>query len=206
MNRRTAVTATLALPALTGCYYPQYFDVTWDEEVKLHDGSVIVVNFKFVHERTNRLSKYDRAMLRDTTMTFDAGPPHGRISQTFKRMQPVLLNKYEGEWYAVIVPRGAGANPGVTGQDWGPMQNGNGQWPLRLAGGAFKPMPIVEFPDVIINQNLVRNVPPEEMVAYDGKRIDLDGAKAILMTKHVLHPDHRTLKKPQPSKPNTTRQ
>lgn len=204
MNRRTALTTALALPALTGCYYGQYFDVNWDEEVKLHDGNVIVVNFKFTHERTNRLSKYDRAMLRDTTMTFDAGPPHGRISQTFNRMQPVLLNKYEGDWYAVIVPRGAGDNPGVTGQDWGPMQNGDGQWPLKLTGAAFKPIPIAEFPDAIINQNLVRNVPPEEMASYDGKRIDLDGAKKMLMTKHVLHPDHRTLKKPQPSKTNPT--
>jgi hypothetical protein len=204
MNRRTAFAATLALPALAGCYHAQYFDVTWDEEVKLHDGSVIVVNFKFKHERLSRFSKYDHAMLRDTTMTFDAGPPRGRVSQTFNRMQPVLLNKYEGEWYAVIVPRGAGANPGVTGQDWGPMQNGDGQWPLKLTGGAFKPMSIAEFPDAIINQNLVRNVPPEEMASYDGKRLNLDGAKAMLVTKHVLHPDERTLKKPQPSKTNPT--
>ena len=178
MNRRTAFMTALGLPTLTGCYYSQYFDVTWDEEVKLHDGSVIVVNFKFVHERLSRFSKYDRAILRDTTMTFDAGPPYGRVTQTFNRMQPVLLNKYEGEWYAVIVPRGAGDSPAVSG--------------------------IAEFPDAIISQNLVRNVPPEEMASYDGKRVDLDGAKAMLVAKHVLHPDDRVLKKPKSSTSNQT--
>jgi hypothetical protein len=197
MNRRTAVTATLALPALTGCYYPQYFDVTWDEEVKLHDGSVIVVNFKFTHERLSRFSKYDRAMLRDTTMSFDADPPHGKVSQTFKRMQPVLLNKYQGEWYAVIESRGAGYNYHLTGQDWGPMQNAHGQWCLKLTSSSFKTIPMTEFPDAIINQNLVRNVPPMEMASLDGKRLELAGGKARLVEKHVLHPDHKTLKKPQ---------
>lgn len=204
MNRRTAFMTALGLPTLTGCYYSQYFDVTWDEEVKLHDGSVIVVNFKFVHERLSRFSKYDRAILRDTTMTFDAGPPYGRVTQTFNRMQPVLLNKYEGEWYAVIVPRGAGDSPAVSGQDWGPWQNANGQWPLKLVSSAFKTVQIAEFPDAIISQNLVRNVPPEEMASYDGKRVDLDGAKAMLVAKHVLHPDDRVLKKPKSSTSNQT--
>lgn len=196
MRRRRVLAMMLTLPVLTGCYYPQYFHVTWDEEVKLHDGTVVIVNFKFTHERMNRFSKYDRAMLRDTTMSFDAGPPHGRVTQTFKRMQPVLLNKYDGEWYAVIVTRGAGDIPTLTGQDWGPMQNALGQWPLKLTAGTFKPMPISEFPDAIVAQNLVRNVPPEEMASFDGRRVDLDGVKALLVQKHVLYPDDRTVKKP----------
>jgi hypothetical protein len=204
MNRRTALTTALALPALTSCYYGQYFDVTWDEEVKLHDASVIVVTFKFVHERLSRFSKYDRAILRDTTMAFDAGPSHGRVSQTFNRMQPVLLNKYEGEWYAVIEKRGAGDSPSLTGQDWGPRQTAAAHWPLKLRAGAFKTIPIAEFPDPITSQNLVRNLPPEEMASYDGKRIDLDGAKAMLVTKHVIHPDDRMLKKPKSSTTNST--
>ena len=50
MNRRTLIATCVATSVTTGCYYPQYFDVAWDEEVQLHDGSVIVVNFKFTHE------------------------------------------------------------------------------------------------------------------------------------------------------------
>ncbi len=205
MNRRNALTAAATLPALSGCYYPQYFDVIWDEEVKLHDGSVIVVNFKFTHERLSRFAKYDRAMLRDTTMSFDAGPPHGKVSQIFKRMQPVLLNKYQGEWYAVIVSRGEGYNYRLTGQDWGPMQNAQGQWCLKLTAGSFKTIPMAEFPDPIINQNLVRNVPEPEMALLDGKRIELDKKKAELMEKHVLFQEHKFLKKPliSPVQPKT---
>jgi hypothetical protein len=205
VSRRTALITAVALPTLTGCYYPQYFDVTWDEEVKLHDGSVIVVNFKFTHERLSRFSKYDRAMLRDTTMSFDAGPPRGKVSQTFKRMQPVLLNKYQGEWYAVIVPRGSGDSPNLTGQDWGPWQNDRGQWPLKLTSNGFKTMPIAEFPEAIISLNLVRNVLPMEMALLDRKHIDLPGRKAELIQKHVLYQEDKTLKKPQisPAQPKT---
>jgi hypothetical protein len=196
MNRRTALTTALALPALTSCYYSQYFDVTWDEEVKLYDGSVITVNFKFTHERLSCFSKYERAILRDTTMTFDAGPPYGQISQTFRRMQPVLLNKYDGNWYAVLETRGSGDNPYISGQDWGPHQNAYGQWPLKLTSAGFATIPIAEFPDAIIDQNLVRNVPPEELAVFDHQRVGLAGSKKLLIEKHVLHPDDMTLKKP----------
>lgn len=159
MNRRTLIATCVATSVTTGCYYPQYFDVAWDEEVQLHDGSVIVVNFKFTHERLDRFSRYGSAGLRDTTMSFDAGPPHGRVTQTFKRMQPVLLNRYDGVWYAVIVPRGAGDSPTITGQDWGPMQNGEGQWPLKLsAQGVFQPMRLEDFPDAIVAQHAMHGV------------------------------------------------
>lgn len=194
MNIRTVLATAVAWIGLSGCYYPQYFDVTWDEPVRLQDGSVITVNFKFTHERLSRLSRYERAILRDTTMSFDAGPPFGHVSQVFNRMQPVLLNKYEGNWYAVIVPRGSGDVPAISGQDWGPWQNALGQWPLKLTANGFKTIPIAEFPDAIVEQNLIRNVPPDEMAELDKKQLDLS-TKQSLVGKHVLHPDDRTLKK-----------
>jgi hypothetical protein len=203
MNRRIALVTTLASAALSGCYYPQYFDVTWDEPVRLQDGTVISVNFKFTHERLNRLSRYEYAILRNTTMSFDAGPPFGRVSQVFNRMQPVLLNRYNGSWYAVIVPRGSGDDPSISGQDWGPWQSAHAEWPLKLTGSGFKTIPMAEFPDEIVAQNLIRNVPAEEMAEFDKKQIDLNDKK-LLVAKHVLHPEHRTLKKPRP--PSTAQQ
>lgn len=198
MNRRTVLATTLALATLTGCYYPQYFDVTWDEPVRLHDGTVITVNFKFTHERLNRLSRYEYAILRNTTMSFDAGPPFGRVSQVFKRMQPVLLNRYNGSWYAVIVTRGSGDDPSISGQDWGPRQTAHAEWPLKLTGSGFKTIPMAEFPDEIVAQNLIRNVPPEEMAEFDQKQLDLNDKK-LLIAKHVLHPDDKALRKPRPT-------
>lgn len=195
MSIRILVVSLFLLPFLSSCTYERFFFISWDEEIKLYDGTIIVVNFNFKHERLNNSSKYEHSILRDTTISFDAGAPFGRITQEFRRMQPVLINRYQGAWYAVITPRGLGDNPYVTGQDWGEIQNKNGQWPLKLTSEGFKTIRLAEFPSEIVVMNLLTSTPTLEEVALNGKLLKLDGVKGDLTKKHPLHPDLQQLNK-----------
>ena len=196
MQRRSIILLSLGLPTLTSCYYPQYFYTSWDEEVKLHDGSVIVIKLKFKFERRSRFKEYDDIMLRDTTMTFDAGPPFGVVTQEFRQMQPTLLNKYEDTWYAVIVPRGGGFNYNLTGQDWGSQQqNASHQAPIKLTAEGFKWIQLSQFPDAIVTNNMLQIDSFREMVSQNGRSFQLGGSKAELARKYFVPHENRILSK-----------
>lgn len=196
MKRRLALPALAALPILGGCYYSQHFDVTWVEDVKLHDGSVMAVRLTFLFERLNRFSEFDKSMLRSTTLEFDAGPPHGYVRQIFKGMQPVLLDRFNGRWYVAIEPRGAGDIPAFTGQNWGPPQNKRSQRCARLEGNAFRPIPIAELPEATTHANLVRGLSPREMHALDGSLISLEQSQGLL-ERYAPRDEDRRIAKPR---------
>jgi hypothetical protein len=198
MNRRTAITTALALPALTGCYYDQYFEVSWDEEVKLHDGRVIVVKLKFFYERLSRTSKYGKAILRDTELSFDAGLPRGRVTQLFKRVRPVMLDQFEGIWYVVLQGLGGSDSPKTSGQDWGETQNFYADRIARLGSSGFEAIPIHELPKPLDNKNLLHDYAPvEEWVAFGGRLVDLN-TKATYSAKYRPHPSDAKLIRTRP--------
>ena len=199
MKRRSMLLLPLAIPAITACYYPEFFYTSWDEEVLLHDGTIIVVKFKFKFERRSQFKEFDDIMLRDTAITFDSGPPFGIVTQEFRRMQPVLLNKYEGIWYGVIVPRGAGRDFNLTGQDWGPQQNPTNQTPVKLNANGFKFIRLSEFPDAILQTNVLYIYSMQEMAERNGQLLQLNGVKADLAKKHIIPPEKRLLFKHKPA-------
>ena len=202
MTKRTllALFVFVVLPIVY--FYRQFYTVTWDEEVRLHDGRIIVANLKFKYERLWFFTQYQETMLREVTLTFDAGAPYGIVKQQFNRMQPRLLNYYEGEWYGVIATRGAGDDPKLTGQDWGDLQTGHGQYPLKLTSEGFKPIPIAKFPDAIIDMSLLFEVPRQQAPQYDGMQLNLGaGLKTQLLQKYPSHPDLTKLRKPNPILP-----
>ena len=205
MNRRTAITTALTLPALTGCYYSQYFDIAWDEEVKLHDGRVIVAKLKFFYERLSRISKYGSAILRDIELSFDTGQPRGRVTQLFKRVRPVMLDQFEGVWYVVLQGLGGSGSFKTSGQDWGESQNFDGDRMARLGPTGFEAIPIHELPKPLDNINLLHDYAPvEEWVAFGGTLVDL-GAKARYSAKYPPHPrDVKLLRtRPEPAPQQT---
>jgi hypothetical protein len=198
MNRRTALTTALAVPALTGCYYSQYFDVTWDEEVKLHDGRVIVAKLKFFYERLSRISKYGSAILRDTELSFDTGSQRGRVTQLFKRVRPVMLDQFEGVWYVVLQGLGGSGSLKVSGQDWGETQNFDGDRIARLGPTVFEAIPIYELPKPLDNKNLLHDYAPvEEWAAFGGTLVDLR-TKATYSAKYPPHPSDVKLIRTRP--------
>lgn len=195
---RCCVIAVATLPLLAGCYYDQYFAIAWVEEVKLHDGRVMLVNLKFTYERANRSSKYDRTMLRDTELTFDAGAPRGRVTQVFKRVKPVMLDVVDGVWYVVLQGRGGSDSPSLTGQYWGPEQNFYGERIAKLGTPGFQAIPIGELPVQLKAKNLLYDhAPVEELAALDGKTLVLK-FKAEYLTKYRRDPANEELRRPAP--------
>lgn len=78
--------------------YPQFFDIAWDEEVKLHDGRVIVVHVKRTFERRDRFDRW-LALDRDTEIAFDAGPPWGKFKRNFERYDVTMIEQKGSSWY-----------------------------------------------------------------------------------------------------------
>lgn len=98
MNRRTFNATAVTAPLFAGCVYGQYFDIEWDEEVKLHDGRMIVVHVKRTFERLSQLDQW-RGIYRDTEIAFDAGPPWGTYQHKFLRYQVNMIEFKDGYWY-----------------------------------------------------------------------------------------------------------
>lgn len=98
MNRRTALIIAGSVPLLAACLYDQYFDIEWDEEVLLHDGRVIVVHIKRTFERRSRTDRW-LAHDRDTEITFDGGPPLGKLTRRFQRYDVTMVEQRDGKWY-----------------------------------------------------------------------------------------------------------
>jgi hypothetical protein len=198
-TRRTAmlVGAFASWPLLTGFFWPPFFDLSWDEEVQLHDGRVIVVHLKFTCERLSRFSKYGSAILRNTEMSFDAGPPHGRVTQLFRRQQPVMLDQKDGQWYVVLAQRG-NINL-IRDEDWGPMQTSTGLRVGVLNGTRFDSIPIDFMPTTFDRPNFDYHYGPfDEIVKLDGKLLTTT-IKLMILETYPLAPEDRMFTRPEPS-------
>ena len=62
-KRRGLVIATLSAPLLTGCIWPRLFDLAWDEEVQLHDGTILVLATKVQFQRNSTFSRYGNTVI-----------------------------------------------------------------------------------------------------------------------------------------------
>ncbi|MDY0745767.1 hypothetical protein SNE35_14705 [Paucibacter sp. R3-3] len=140
MNRRSLLSLGLVTPWLHGCQSERFVELSWTEDVALHDGSVIVASLRFIYERIGgpfHTDRFSGLILRDTELSFDAGSPSGRMTQLFKRQRPMVLERdATGGWLLVLQGRASFA-PGTKQPDWGPDQNGNGQRMARLQHDTF---------------------------------------------------------------------
>ena len=192
-ERRTFLTAIGASSLLAGCIWPRLFDLSWNEELQLHDGRVLVAKFSYRYERQGGLTfdRYDPAIFREATLTFDAGPPLGVVSQVFIHHRPELLDTFNGEWFTVLQGRA-----GSGDQEWGSAQNGNGQRTARLVGNSFKPTPISQLPTWMSAANILMDYAPKrELAALDGTLVTLEH-KAIYSKKYPLSPIDRRIERP----------
>jgi len=186
-------TLAIVIYAFTIGLYPRYFNLTWDEEVQLHDGRVIVVRLKHTYERLHReLGRYTSAIPRDTELSFDAGGKEGRVTQIFKGGKPLLLGQQAGNWYMVLSVAPYQNSQLLPGQDWGLDQNGNGQHVAVMQGTSFKPVPICMLPDEFQQPNfLVRYAEADELAKFDGKLVTLQDKKHYLNLHPLLYGDIR---------------
>lgn len=200
-RHRRLLLQTIGTSLLTGCPWPQFFDLGWDEEVKLHSGRVIVVAMKYEYERLNGgfLNRYEPSILRDTTLTFDAGPPNGVTTQLFKGVRPALLDHESGRWYVVLNGGHYGTSRLIPGQDWGPGQNSVEQHIAMLGNEGFVPVPIRRLPEAFKIPNLLlQYAPTKELAAFNGTRITLV-QKTQYLQKYPLGPGDMRIERPQES-------
>lgn len=95
--------------------YPRFFDISWDEEVQLHDGRVIVVHVKRTYERFSKFERW-RGVQRDTEISFDAGGTIGRFTKKFQRYDIDFLHEKDGQWYIYLL--NTTGSPPVKLVDW----------------------------------------------------------------------------------------
>lgn len=104
MNRR-AIVGTLAATALLGaCGFTDEYALSWDEEVLLHDGTMIVVRVTRYFTRDFQLPTFQlQYYLRDMQIEFDAGPPWGKYRRRFTGYEEVaMVDRKDGNWYLII--------------------------------------------------------------------------------------------------------
>jgi hypothetical protein len=187
--------ATLGTPLLTGCFWPRFFDLAWDEEVQLHDKRVIVVKVKYTYERLDSgltFNRYEPSILRNAELSFDAGAPIGVVTQLFIHQRPMLLDSLGGEWFVVLQGRA-----GQAVQDWGMDQNGNGQRTAHLVGTSFKPTPISRLPAWMSAANILMDyAPKDELATFNATRLTLT-QKSLYMQKYPLAPIDMRIERPR---------
>ena len=97
IQRRALLAAACSTPLISGCFYDQFFDIEWDEEVLLHDGRVIWVHVKRTFERFSRFDRW-RALDRDTSISLDTGQ-NRKINRVFQNYDVNLIEERAGLWY-----------------------------------------------------------------------------------------------------------
>lgn len=201
MNRRNfmAATGTASLLTLTGCFWDQYFDLSWDEEVQLLDDRVIVIKLKYTYERLQRgFTRYSgRNILRESTITFNAGGTTGSVTQSLKGGWPLSLEQVDGNWYMVFYWNSGWSPSLLGGQNWGVDQNGSGQYVGILQGNQFKSIAICSLPLKVQTPNLrfLRdNV--ADLAAFDGKLITLQDKQSA--DQRPSNPSEASIQRPVP--------
>ena len=112
MDRRTLVLAMAALPGLSACFksYPANFSIAWDEDVKLHDGRMIVVHVKRHFWRRNEHVEWD-ALYLGTEIAFDMGSPRGWFRRDFNGYDIPMVEQKGSSWYLSLLKTGGGPGP-----------------------------------------------------------------------------------------------
>ncbi len=106
--RRRALLGSTAvlLPtlALGGCGYRSDYALSWDEEVLLHDGTMIVMHVTRYFWRDFQLATFQSLyVLRDMEIAFDAGPPWGRYRRRFTGYSWIyMIDRKNGNWYLAL--------------------------------------------------------------------------------------------------------
>ncbi len=152
---------TLFLAVYAGALrlYPRYFDIEWDEEVQLHDGSLIIVHVKNTYERLrSRLNPYDTDSIKFRRKTIEFESQIGQKVIISTRMPVAYLGRFDGRWYIVISGQGPYGNfPDENEGRWGDDFTTLEQRLAILRNGEFTPIDWEQSPPYITSMNLMRS-------------------------------------------------
>jgi hypothetical protein len=119
------------------------------------------------------LSAGARPSSEDSTLTLDAGPPAGTVSQLFRGFTPMFLNQQAGQWYAVLDDGYYGTTCHEPGQDWGELEGPGPQWGIHLVDGRWTPMSMSRLPPDFTGPNLWIPEDVEDVRRVAGQRVTL---------------------------------
>lgn len=204
MNRRKFLGTSAIASLLSGCFWERDFDLSWEEEVQLHDGKIIVVKFKHTYERLHQeFDRYAGAILRDTEISFDAGGMTGKVSQLFKGFHPMFLGQHEEVWYCVLYGGYYNRSRELPGQDWGELEGPYGQWAIKLVERKWIPISMSKLPQVFQQPNiLILKGDVDEHAKFSGTRVTLQDKQAWL-NKHPY--DYGDIRLTRPTKASPKR-
>ena len=165
MKRRCMLAATGAA-LLPGCSYSSDYPLSWDEEVLLHDGRMIVVRVTRYFTRSFSLTLQTQYVLRDMEIAFDAGPPWGRYQRRFIGYESIeMIDQKNGSWYLEIL-----GDPGkhrLTDPRY-PV------WIISSAGIERAATSMDEIPDFPRNNILPYTGPPDEFFRFKDSLVKWD--------------------------------
>jgi hypothetical protein len=198
MKRRTLLTASLVgVVPILGCTSEPLsptFEFSWDEQVQLLEGRVIVVKIVRSYQRMN-LSRgaYDEPILsRGSEVTFDSESTYGVVTQKFLGFRPMFLDRLNGSWYLGLIGGSQGKSELIDGQNWGKFRKHGENNMAKLIEGKWTPIPMAEFPDTFKLPNvLVLYGTAKEHSKFDKKLVTLEMKNRWLEEYPLSPPDHR---------------
>jgi len=166
--------------------YPRVFELSWDEEVQLHDGRVVVVGRSIQYERLGRWSRYDSTIPRKETLRFVPEGESQPREVSFPNLQLLVFDFYAGVHYLVLT--GTTGRSGMADRSPFPVGEPPGDYRvLRWTGDRFIQIPLKDLPSAIVDRNLSWDDSSKRIVAYQGRRLGLPD-KQVIKTQ-VLRPD-----------------
>ena len=197
------VLAALAIAVVLGVtyvmnfgLYPRFFDISWDEEVQLHDGRVIVVHVKNTYERRNRkAAEYDEisSQFRQKELSFERS-----LGQTYTlktRMPISYLGQFGEKWYVVISGQGPYGNfPDEMPDHWGMDYTTREQRIAVLDNEAFRPISWEMAPAELRKMNLMQSAFFKEFLIWRGYKLTL--SQKLAFDKKYPTPDQDNITRP----------
>lgn len=162
--------------AMSGCADT----LSWQEEVKLSDGRVIVVTQKRRYEGVYTGQDYG-SVVREAWLTFKLPEFGNQVITWHENLKPRILNLHNGKLYVVGFP--------PTGQEF--YQYGKPKPSyigFRYENGKWQRIPFAEIPEAIYDTNLwIENVPPNKSgrVSFADKAAEMRDAELDRVLKRI---------------------
>lgn len=163
-------------------------EVTWQEEVQLNDGRMIVVTQKKL---------MDRGLDRDAWLIFSL-PEFSKTEILWhENLRPIVLNVHAGKLYVVGLP--------PTQREFFKYGKPRPPYvPYRWEGTAWQRIPFVDVPEAIYDVNmLIEQIPPKgtKLLTWGRKMSpDLNGKGTYTTDQKRLDPKHFSASDPEASK------
>ncbi|MFZ6709654.1 hypothetical protein [Undibacterium sp. TC9W] len=140
--------------------WPVHFDINWDEEVRLHNGKIVIVHIKRIYARQGlRLERWS-GIQSAMEFSFDTGTPMGKFNHQFNRGRLVFLDQADGKWYI-----GYSESQINNSTDIGKLSMYPHVAILDASGILTKPSGWDEIPSSITDLNIMPPTPNSEGIA-----------------------------------------